>query len=259
MIEKDEDSGLFLPGRRRPGRSPQDFLIFLQQENEYLCALPEIAATMLFPNNEISRGLTFFSMTDQKSEYLTRCKFWWKYIQKCEIFTKQAIVAGIIARTQHVCYQSFPNQSHKKGKSAKFAHYIVNNESMKKFWSIIFNSYKLPISHSKKIHTEFKPVLHFLASFVMIKSLIFSNKFCNKIQPSDDDIIRTFLAFSYEHYMLRKKHGIDGWLPSNFYKLLEMFEIDRTMAGLAEADPIQSEFLNRELDKYINEKAYLGI
>ena len=58
LMEKNESSGLFLPGTRYPGKKPQDFLIFLQEENEFLCALPEIAATMLFPNNEISRGLT---------------------------------------------------------------------------------------------------------------------------------------------------------------------------------------------------------
>lgn len=259
LIEKNEKNGFFLPGERYPGKKPQDFLLFLQEDNEFLCALPEIAATMIFPNNEISRGLTYFSITDKDSAYLTKSKFWWKYIKEYELVWKRAIVAGIISRTQHMCYQAFSDQVHDKGKSAKFAHYVINCEEMKKFWSIVFNDSSLPISHAKKIHTDFKLVLHFLASFVVVKSLMFKAKFCKEVYPSDDEILRTFLALSYEHYRFRQKHGIEGWLPSNFYKLLEMFKIDSMMVGISDFEPIPSAFLNRKLAEYISEKAYRGV
>lgn len=262
LMEKDEKSGIFLPGNRYPGKHPQDFLLFLQEDSNFLCALPEIAATMLFPNNEISRGITFLAISGHDSEYinyLTCSKFWWKYIQECERVTKQAIVAGIIARQQHLCYQSFSSQAHDKGKSAKFAHYIVNNKKLKEMWGMIFNDDKLPLSHAKKAHTEYKYVLHFLASFAMIKGLMFANKSCKHPMPSIDVILRTFLAFSYEHYRFRRKEGIEGWLPSNFYTLLEMFEIDSMMVGFADFEPTPNEFLTRELDEYIQNKAYQGV
>ena len=158
-----------------------------------------------------------------------------------------------------MCYQAFSDQTHEKGKSAKFAHYVINCEELKKFYGTLFNDNRLPISHAKKIHADFKLVLHFLASFVVVKSLMFKAKYCNETFPPDDAILQIFLALSYEHYRFRKKQGIDGWLPSNFYKLLEMFNIDSMMVGISDFEPIPNEFLNRKLAEYINEKAYRGI